>query len=312
MKNDIKNDTRASAVGKWRAILTHFGFTEKELSGKHGPCPLCEGSDRFRYTDYKDGGEYFCSGCGPGSGFDLLMGKMNWDFAHSAQEVDKLLGTDIEQVFKPRVDTEKRRRDMNAVWRNATDETIVPEWLKYRGIEGWNRGYADLRGHPSMFMAASSDRHRAMLALVRNKDGAPIAIHRTYIDAKQRKVMPPIETIKGAGIRLGEYLVERKTVVIGEGIETVLSGMDYFLQPGIATISAAGMEEIIVPEHYENIIILADNDLSFTGQKAAFTLARRLDNKKKTVRVVMPSKVDTDFNDNPKTRSYISWDNGRS
>ncbi len=317
----MNNDTRKNAVGKWRTILLRLGFTEKELSGKHGPCPICEGTDRFRYTDYKDNGDYFCSACGAGSGFDLIMKKNGWTFSYAAKEVDILLGQNIDPVFKPEINIEKRRANLNKVWQGAKAAELLGRYLDSRRITGTPLAYLpDLRGHAALFHP-DGERYggaEAMVALIRNRGGVPISIHRTYIGLKQRKIMPPTETIKGAGIRLGTQ--EGDTLVIGEGIETTLSGMEHFGHyPGIATISAYGMEELMVPHQYVNLIILADNDASFTGQKAAFTLARRMDNNKRSVRVVMLAKSGADFNDRMPHECVGSngpsdlweWNNGR-
>ncbi len=307
MIKNTRTQTRLNAHGRWIGILNLLGFTQAELSGKHGPCPLCEGKDRFRFTDYQGNGEYFCSGCGPGSGFDLIMGRNDWDFAHAAQEVDKVLGTEVKEVFQPRVDFEKRRRDMNSMWSNATDRGLVDEYLHSRGLTRTTReSTRDLRGHPQMFLVGSNERHRGMLALIRNKDGAAISIHRTYIDLGMRKVLPPLETIKGCAIRLG-YTSSAKKLIIGEGIETVLSGMEEFGGAGYACISAGNMEEVILPEAVSTIIILADNDKSFTGQKSAFALARKLDAKKHTVEVVMKADSGLDWND--QAAGSLLWSN---
>jgi len=309
----MNNDTRRNAVGKWRTILSHFGFTEKELSGKHGPCPMCEGTDRFRYTDYKNNGDYFCSSCGAGSGFDLLMKKFGMPFAEAAKEVDKILGNgDIEPVFNPEINVEKRRTSMNKVWRGADSQFILSEYLTARGIVMTPLAYIpDLRGHRALWNYEGGLRGPAMVALIRNKAGEPISIHRTYINLNQRKIMPPTETIKGAAVRLGKTSPDFR-LVIGEGIETTLSGMEHFGCPGYAAISAYGMEEIIIPESITSVIILADNDRSFTGQKAAFTLARRMDREKRKVRVVMPTHAGMDFNDFEAFVVIAGWDNGRT
>ena len=55
---------------------------EKALSGKHGPCPLCGGRDRFRFDDKDGRGTYFCSGCGAGDGVRLAMGITGLSFAN--------------------------------------------------------------------------------------------------------------------------------------------------------------------------------------------------------------------------------------
>ena len=41
--------TKERAVGRWKSILPAFGVTPQQLTGKHGPCPLCGGKDRFRF-----------------------------------------------------------------------------------------------------------------------------------------------------------------------------------------------------------------------------------------------------------------------
>jgi len=292
------NDTKKDASGKWRGILMALGFNELQLQDKHGPCPMCEGKDRYRFTDYKGGGEYFCSGCGAGDGFDLVMGVKGWQFAEAAKEIDKLVGANnIPQVFKPKVDYEKRRKDLNNLWAGGflLDGNHL-DYLMHRkaATREMAESCKDLRGHPGMYYDRE-DYRPGMIALVRNKMGVPVSIHRTFYSPIHRKMMPPTEPIAGAAIRLGDK--GSKKLVIGEGLETTLSGMQLYGGMGYSTISAHGMETVEIPRLYDHIIILADNDRSFTGQKAAFTLARRLDQSKQHVTVAMPAHSDHDFND---------------
>lgn len=298
----MKNNTRQNAQGKWQGILKHFGFTPKQLGGQHQACPMCGGVDRWRYSDHDGNGSYFCSGCGPGSGFDLLMGMHDWDYARAAKEVDHMLGTiPSNEPFKPKVDVEKRRRDLNSLWKGADkDYRRLDDWWVARGMSPAllsENLLRDLRYHSGMFMADSNRKHDGMVALVRNKDAVPVSVHRTYFDPKTRKMMPPTENIKGAAVRLG--LLIEETVVVGEGIETTLCGCCEYGFPGLAAISALGMETLEIPPPHviPQVIILADNDHSFTGQKAAFTLARRLDNDGHKVRVIVPSEAGWDYND---------------
>lgn len=292
----MNNDTKANAQGKWTGILKGLGFTDKELGGDHGPCPICDGKDRFRYTDYKGGGEYYCSGCGAGGGFDLVMQKFDWEFGYAAKQIDKALGTEIKEVFKPKVDVEKRRRDLNAVWAKAKHDFVMRDYLIGRGLTP-DKAWADLRGIKGLFMSGSNRTHDGMLALIRNKDGIPVSIHRTYFDPKTRKVMPPTEKISGAAIRIGEPTSDE--LVVGEGIETTIAGMMmYNIAAGYACISAHGIETVDVPASVSKVIILADHDYSFTGQKAAFSLAHRLGVKdNKDIIVAMSMTQGDDFND---------------
>lgn len=272
------------------------GFDPKTLNGKHQACPMCGGTDRFRWTNYRDGGEYFCSGCGAGDGFNLIADRLGVDFAGAAKEVDRLLGNDIPEVFQPKIDVERRRANLNALWKDANNNSIFIRYLEDRGFEEgaeFYNGLVDLRGHPNMYNADTGQRQPGMCALIRNYNGSPISIHRTFFDPKAKKIMPPTEKIAGACIWLGYKT--GKQLVIGEGIETTLMGMAKYKCSGLAAISAHGMESLIVPA-CDRLIILADNDKSFTGQKAAFALAHRLRDRS-SVEVVMPSERGYDFLD---------------
>ena len=44
-----KRNVNEIATGRWPNILAHFGIAESFLTGKHGPCPICGGKDRFRF-----------------------------------------------------------------------------------------------------------------------------------------------------------------------------------------------------------------------------------------------------------------------
>ncbi len=292
----MRTSTKANAQNRWRGILGALGFTGKELSGDHGPCPICLGVDRFRFTDYRGGGEYFCSGCGAGAGFDLIMKRDSCDFLSAAKEVDRVLGTDIKEVFRPKVNLEKRRKDLNALWAKGTVPFVLSSYMRARGITTPMDGMCNLRGITNMYLKGTVAEQNGILALIRDPGGQPVSIHRTYIDEKIRKIMPPSGDMRGSSVRLGTD--PEGDIVVGEGIETTLAGMQYYgVESGMAAISAHGMETLVLPKKVERVIILADNDKSFTGQKAAFTLARHYDSKGLSVSVVMSYIGGCDFND---------------
>jgi hypothetical protein len=88
-----RTSTMDEAKGRWRHILTALGVDEKIMNGKHQPCPICGGKDRFRYDDNQGDGNYFCNRCSHGgTGIKLLMGIKGWDFKRAADEVDQVIG----------------------------------------------------------------------------------------------------------------------------------------------------------------------------------------------------------------------------
>ena len=45
------DDTKEYARGHWREILVQLGVEVPAMSHKHGACPGCGGTDRFRFDD---------------------------------------------------------------------------------------------------------------------------------------------------------------------------------------------------------------------------------------------------------------------
>lgn len=97
----------------------------------------------------------------------------------------------------------------------------------------------------------------------------------------------------------------KKELIIGEGIETTLSGIHARGMNGVATLTISGMKNIRLPEETEVVYILADSDPApqeeakegYSGQRAAIDLAARLEKEGKTVYLVSPDA--TCFTDNP-------------
>jgi putative DNA primase/helicase len=52
------------ARDRWWLILPALGIDPKYLTGKHGPCPMCGGKDRFRFDDKEGRGTFYCNKCG--------------------------------------------------------------------------------------------------------------------------------------------------------------------------------------------------------------------------------------------------------
>lgn len=120
------HDINEAAKGHWLSILGALaGLTGKQLEDKHGPCPLCGGTDRYRFDDQDGNGSWFCNKCGgktqsggAGSGMDMLMRKNNWDFKRAASEVERHLGITKSRPEPPTAGAE-------AVYRYADDLVVI-------------------------------------------------------------------------------------------------------------------------------------------------------------------------------------------
>jgi len=197
-------------------------------------------------------------------------------------------------------------RDMDAairaleIWRETKPLKGTPGdlHLKRRGVS--YKGDA-LRWHGSAPFGKGI-RHGCIVGLVRNIiTNEPQAIHRTAIDASgikiDRKALGPIA---GGAVKLTDDAAVTTVLAIGEGIETTLSIRelpDLENMPVWACLTAGGLAEFPALPGIEAVWIATDNDASGTGQRAAETLARRLDAAGIEPVILMPRTVGADLND---------------
>jgi len=279
-----RHNVREVAAGKWSALLQGFGLTERQLSGRHGPCPMCGGKDRFRFDDKEGRGTWFCSHCGAGDGVRLVMEVKDWDFKTAANEIEQIAGhVTAGPQQSSRSDAEKIA-SLNRAWSESKPLMDGDEAMRYLAGRGLclDKLPSALRLHPGMVYRDGSEisgKFPVMLARVSDQLGNGLSLHRTYLNAGQKapvekpKKLMPGKPISGGAIRLfdaGEFLG------VAEGIETALAARELFGVPTWACVSAHGIETFIPPDGVQRVTVFADNDANFTGQKAAMSLANRL------------------------------------
>lgn len=289
---------------RWPDLLAHFGIDQNLLTGKHGPCPVCGGRDRFRFDDKNGRGTFFCSHCGSGDGFDLLRLIKGWQFKQAAAEVEGVVGTIQAASLKRRPIEPDRMEACRRIW--AKSLSVVagdPVSLYLRRRTRLEEVSPCIRYHPAL-PYRHDDRHitlhPAMLTKVLGADGNGVAIHRTYLTKDGDKAdVPNIKKIIGtmppsSAARLFQPL---GCLGIAEGIETAISASLHFGVPVWAAISANGLEQWMPPAGIERVLIFGDNDKSGTGQAASWTLAKRLIASGIVTEVKIPEQQGADWND---------------
>jgi putative DNA primase/helicase len=274
----MTRDTIEKSFGRWREILPALGVPSAILTNKHQPCPICGGTDRFRFTDRTRSGDFFCSMCGAGKGMQLLMRVKGWDFKQAAREVDAIIGNLPLPQQGPEFYASKaanpaslRRLYGESLAVSAADP--VAKYLKRRGITSTSKA---LRYIERMKHQPTQRHYAGMLAVFSDAAGKAATLHRTFLTEDFDKLCTmfmPGTVPNGGAIRLAR---EAETMGIAEGIETALSASDLHGMPVWATTSSVMLEKWQPPAIAKHVVIFGDNDLSFTGQASAFTLAKRL------------------------------------
>lgn len=322
------SDVKLRLKRRWHETLQLFGIDSQYLTGRHCPCPVngCGGKDRFRFDNKGGDGTFFCNNCGAGDGIKLLtlcLGKPVGEVLHLL--TDYLSGTTPQTLWYPPgsvvidrrltdiENSNRRNRDrVQRIWR-GTEKLDVPTLDPVHAYLTVTRKLA-LSNIPDVLRLAKwleywdgarvLDKFPAMVAPVTNIAGEMVTVHCTYLTKNgqkasvpsPKKLMPPSTrgATMGAAIKL---FPAGRVLGVAEGIETALA---CYLSTNIetwATVSANGMARLQIPEIVEEVIIFADNDLSGTGQRAAYALAERLLSEGKQTKVLVPPKPGTDWAD---------------
>ena len=292
MSNIDCDRIQSEATGRWPGILARFGIAAR-WDGKHGPCPLCGGKDRFRFDNKQGRGTYICNQCGAGDGLFLVMQTLNIGYVEACTEVSKVLGMveKIEVEHEPKASPEKLR-EMFMSSKPIENGDPVTAYLKNRGLSDFP---PTLRHCEKCWEYETKQNQHAMLAIFSAFDGTAITIHRTFIkDGKKlgiespRKVMPALSKMTGGAVRL--YPDEKDTLGICEGIETAIAVHELHEITVWAALNAILLESFKPPAWAKRIEIYSDNDNNYTGQRAAYILANRLVVKDKIPAYVIVSK----------------------
>ena len=195
--------------------------------------------------------------------------------------------------------TEAARR----LWRQcrAIGGTHAERYLRARGLLQCR--FAALRFHPELRYREGSSVRRfpALVAAVTGNDGAVLGVQRTWLDprspAKAGIATPrkALGRIFGHAVRFGTVPADGlASLVVGEGIETMLSLITAVPEIGAAAaLSAGSLGAFAPPPGVARIVIARDNDPD--GALAAERLARRCARAGVAATIVVP--VGNDFND---------------
>lgn len=290
------------ATGKWRGILPHLGIERSFLTGKHGPCPICGGKDRFRFDDKNGRGSWICNQCGAGDGFLLLQQVKGWTFKECVSEVERLAGSVQKIEQKDDAEQKKKMDAIRRIWAESEIVTSGDPVFKYLSRRsGVSSIPSCIRYHPALayYDDGSVTHHPALVAALTAPEGKGVGVHRIYLDMQgnKAKVSAGKKLLTGKSISGASVKLCKPSGVLGiaEGIETALAASVLFSVPVWSAISANGMESWTPPSDVKKIVIFGDNDESYTGHASAYALAKRLVRDGFAVDVKIPDQKGKDW-----------------
>jgi putative DNA primase/helicase len=207
-----------------------------------------------------------------------------------------------------RVDDAKRARRALNIWHDASDgaNTIVRRYLATRGIMP-GHWPTSLRFHARCPRPTDDEGNfhqplPAMVGLVQHVLRGGVAVHCTYLredgsgKADLEEPKATFGPVGGGAVRFGWPSADGPFAV-AEGTETALSVALACSIPVWAALSAGGIKKLILPPEASNVVICADHDASGTGQYGAHDAAARWLAEGRRVRLALPPRCDSDFND---------------
>jgi len=185
-------------------------------------------------------------------------------------------------------EAEANREAAHRIWQAAqpADETLVEAYLVSRGLvlpDCKAIRFAQSLKHPS------GDHWPAMVCAVQAADGRFLGVHRTFLahDGSGKAPVSPAKMslgpISGGAVHLGPAA---DGMLVGEGIESTLAGMQVSGRPGWAALSTSGMKALVLPGGVKEVIIAADHDKP--GLEAAHAAGRRWMDEGRTVQIALP------------------------
>ena len=170
--------------------------------------------------------------------------------------------------------------DAECIWNGGihfADETVykvenVVKYLQQRGVFSLASKCDQLRGHIRLDRIINIPYGSILLGRIWHVRKGFTGVHVTRIEkiAYEKYARAERRTIgacQGGAVWFGTVTPDIR-LVVGEGIETVLSAMILWgAQAGAATLGTEGLKALVLPEAARHVVIAADNDAPGPGKK---------------------------------------------
>ncbi len=275
MKMNV-TETVKQACGHWPRILPALGV--KVIKNRHQSCPVCGGSDRFRFDDKEGRGTWFCNQCGAGDGLKLVEKVFGVTPSEAARKVNTVTGNlppvAPEVIAAAEAETEADRKAAAALAVRLMDKT--------RPATG--NAYLTRKGFPALECLTLTAVHKTGGVTFRAGDvvvplyddtGALVNLQLINADGLKR-------TLKGGQVKGACHIIEGKKQAgkrlwIAEGYATALTVHHLTGETVMVALSSVNLLSLASLARQKSpacqIVLAADRDLNGDGQSKAAAAA---------------------------------------
>ncbi|CAH3911239.1 primase-helicase zinc-binding domain-containing protein [Citrobacter freundii] len=275
MKMNV-TDTVKQACGHWPRILPALGVTV--IKNRHQACPVCGGSDRFRFDDKEGRGTWFCNQCGAGDGLKLVEKVFGVTPSEAAGKVNAVTGNlpPVSPALTAATDAETEAD------RKAAAALAVKLMEKARPTTG--NAYLTRKGFPGRECPVLTAMHKTGGVTYRAGDvvvplyddsGALVNVQLINADGLKR-------TLKGGQVKGARHILDGKKEAgkrlwIAEGYATALTVHHLTGETVMVALSSVNLLSLASLARHKypacRIVLAADRDLNGDGQTKASAAA---------------------------------------
>ncbi|BAN98310.1 hypothetical protein E05_35440 [Plautia stali symbiont] len=258
------SDAAKAARGLWPRILPALGV--KVTKNRHMPCPVCGGTDRFRFDDQEGRGTWFCNQCGAGDGMDLVQKALGVRLTGAAERVNALTGNLPPADESANFVAEAGDNDVARAAAATLAQQLVNAAQEISG-----NAYLSRRGWPEQRSLTLAKPQSDLIVLLQDMAGALVNVQ--LINAEGVKRTLKGGQVKGACHVLSSAGNNAKRIWLAEGFATGLTvhnltGDEVWVALSSANLlSLAGLAREKRPSL--PLVIAADRDLSGDDQRKA-------------------------------------------
>lgn len=275
MKMNV-TETVKQACGHWPRILPALGV--KVIKNRHQSCPVCGGSDRFRFDDKEGRGTWFCNQCGAGDGLKLVEKVFGVSASEAAGKVNAVTGNlppvASEVIAAAEAETEADRKAAAALAVRLMEKTRTASCNAY--LTG--------KGFPGRECLTLTTMHktggvtfRAGDLVVPLYDESGVLVNLQLINSDGLK-----RTLKGGQVKGACHTIEGKKQAgkrlwIAEGYATALTVHHLTgetVMVALSSVNLLSLASLVRQKHPAcQIVLAADRDLNGDGQNKAAAAA---------------------------------------